>query len=90
MFREKLVISEFVVTGRGRFPIDMLRYDCCVPAQLEDVSKIERSMDDGVQTASRPNQERSIRLRRYAVGSALPTLDRWKSFGWEVVLPIDD
>lgn len=82
MPREKVEIVEFVVTGRGRFPIDMLRYDCCVPARQEDVHRIEDSLEEGVQTASRRSQERTIKLRRYAVGNPMPTFERWSSFGW--------
>lgn len=61
---------KFYVRGRGPFPYDMLRYDCCYPMGPDDAAGIEPThlWDD-----------RTICL--YSVrGSVTP--DRWRSFGW--------
>lgn len=64
----------FEVTGSGEFPIDMLRYDVCVPATGTDASSIERE------------GHRVVKLRRfYPVGGrATPEDARWLSWGWRV------
>jgi hypothetical protein len=75
--RDKAVrvqIERFTVVGRGEFPYDMLRYDSCCPDRSEDAS----AMRDGV-------GQRQVQLRRYAVNSGGPTVERWQSFGWSVV-----
>ena len=62
----------FTVSGRGRFPVDMLRYDEAFPA-------------DGMSAANivdNPAERRNVTLithRRFG-----PTNDRWASFGWVV------
>jgi hypothetical protein len=65
----------FVVEGKGRFPLDMLRHDVANPADAEAVESIENL--EGVK------EKRQIRLRtaryRYI------TSDRWNSFGWNVL-----
>lgn len=60
---------EYIVTGRGSFPLDMLRYDACWPMSSSDVSKMD---------ASAGRDPRSIAMRSYTQ----PTLARWSSFGW--------
>jgi len=66
----------FDVRGSGHFPVDMLRYDTCVPYGQDDINKA--FCDDG---------ERTVRLIAYhskdTRGEA--TSGRWKSFGWNVV-----
>jgi hypothetical protein len=59
----------FRVVGRDKFPVDMLRYDRCWPATDADSIAITTSSD-----------ARTVVLR----GLKVPTLDRWRSFGWEV------
>jgi hypothetical protein len=61
----------FTVEGRGHFPIDMLRYDRCCPYEQEDV-----------QWMSGTNQ-RSAKMISHM---GPPTVDRWKSFSWDVDL----
>jgi len=67
--------KSFRVTLRGRaaFPIDMLRYDRAVPASETDAAAIERS---------------HMRMARYETVTvdmpSAPTVDRWKSFWWDV------
>lgn len=69
----------FKVKGKGFFPIDMLRYDCCYPNNSEDVGRV-RGFDDGIAG------ERIVELgRRVEKKTDLPTNDRWKSFGWQVI-----
>jgi hypothetical protein len=69
---------EFTVTGRGRFPLDMLRYDTCYPVGSDSVSRIEAKTI--FERLSRANVE--VRLRS---DLKMPTVDRWKSFGWLVI-----
>lgn len=69
-------------TPRGRyFPIDMLRYDNCVPASESDALKIANTFDN----PTLADTER-ITLRRFAPAVTQgPTVARWESFGWKVV-----
>lgn len=66
--------TAITVEGAGRFPLDMLRYDGCVPASSADVSAMDRN-----------RERRAVNLRRYSVGPSLPCSARWASFGWSVV-----
>lgn len=69
----------FIVTGSGFFPLDMLRYDSCFPNSQQDVGKMDNSHTQEVM------HRRDITLARYVRNkSSLPTIDRWKSFGWTV------
>lgn len=63
----------YTVTGRGRFPFDMLRYDQAWP---EDGGM---SMGGGNGEDSRERREQRL------IGLNPPTADRWASFGWYVV-----
>lgn len=71
----KLFVSRLVVRGRGSFPLDMLRYDRCLPYSEVDSGKMERT-----------SEEREVTLLRYSgdpgSGAMAP---RWASFGWYVV-----
>lgn len=67
----------FVVQGTGQFPIDMLRYDSCIPATEADSQAIE--------SAHRPQRTPrrvTLALRGHATA---PTRGRWESFGWSIV-----
>ena len=66
----KLYVTEIEVTGRGRFPFDMLRYDNCVV--VEGCNEIDK------------REERTIRLLRYGPELREATDGRWQSFGWIV------
>ena len=71
----------FTVTGRGYFPVDMLRYDRCVARTIDDAINIQLSrFPPGI------DDPRKINLIAYVpVGCTLaPTFDRWRSFGWTV------
>jgi len=78
-----LVLVEYPVTGRGEFPLDMLRYDSSWPATQDDVAKITRTLDVMV-----PPGEVTVRLRRWVNerdhrrGEFVMSTARWASFGW--------
>lgn len=62
----------YMVSGTGRFPLDMLRYDRCTPLAGVDVAILE-------------NTFQGHGYNSFAViGPVEPTIDRWKSFGWQV------
>jgi hypothetical protein len=62
-------IYHYAVTGKGKFPLDMLRSDAC---WIRSSGDVEKFYDEG---------ERIIRITSYMP----PTEDRWKSFGWTVI-----
>ena len=57
------------------FPLDMLRYDSCYPANQESVGRIAYTLDN-------------IRLEEHETIELLTgyrtTPERWESFGWEI------
>jgi hypothetical protein len=65
--------TNFRVTGKGKFPLDMLRYDACWPATQNDVIRMD---------ANPPRGYRAVTLR--SASRHTPTVDRWNSFGWKV------
>jgi len=72
---------EFTVTGMGRIPMDMLRYDRATPLSQRDAS----AADNPAYT----NEPVSVRLIRYTEGKGRnyadnSTVKRWNSFGWQV------
>lgn len=67
----------FTVQGTGRFPVDMLRHDVCVPATETDSHLIVRSYVS-------PEKPRRVTLALRGHITA-PTRGRWESFGWSVV-----
>ena len=83
-------VCEFTVKGIGGLPIDMMRYDRCTPLTQEDASKTFQShclsLDD-LNFKLPPTN--TIRMIRFTEGNGKnysdnPTVDRWKSFGWQV------
>lgn len=67
--------QDFGVKGSGKFPLDMLRYDTCVPMSSGDVALMEG------------RGERVIHLTRFSANpEAMPTAERWASFGWTVTV----
>ena len=73
---EKHYVIRFAVEGLGQFPVDMLRYDRCVPVSEGDSHTIERG------PSHRP---RRVMLERISRNDAGPTVGRWASFGWRVL-----
>jgi hypothetical protein len=68
----------YTVAGRGRFPIDMLRYDGAYPLEGKDAAKIEQSFD--------PQGRKDLgRYEVELVTHGCPEEARWASFMWEVV-----
>ena len=86
--------TRFTVVGTGPFPMDMLRYDCCYPARSQDAMEIGLSLargSDAVRTLDRhvggtPYAVTLVRTTRTKPtgGKGGVTLDRWKSFGWDL------
>ena len=60
---------QYIVSGRGEFPRDMLRYDEADYATLADERR-----------AGKARERRSIRIH----GNVEPSPERWESFGWRV------
>lgn len=74
--------TDYSVTGRGAFPVDMLRYTNSWPRDEADVHEIERSIE--LADAADPF---TVRLTKYHRDQK-PNLaeDRWASkFRWKVV-----
>lgn len=67
------------VTWRGRFPMDMLRYDRCWPEDTADAMTIARSLE-GPNTTEHVAQITTDRDTR-AIAFNTPTAERWRSFG---------
>jgi len=75
---DKNRLHRFTVEGCTRFPLDMLRYDVCVPIGPEDIGQIEASLDD-----PHPDRPRTVALYAKAPDRRC-TVARWVSFGWIV------
>lgn len=71
MSQSKYFVQEITVVGMGQFPIDMLRYDNCVPASENDSYEIQNK-----------TAHREIRLRRFQIVKNDLAKARWASFGW--------
>ena len=77
-------LCTFKVTGRGHFPLDMLRYDVCHPQRQDDVSLLDESHRD----PKFFTEVWTIELARYGLtkeDAGRVTTERWRSFGWSVV-----
>jgi hypothetical protein len=74
----------FTVTGQGRFPMDMLRYDCAYPAGSGDGIEIAYTLDRSIRLDNDGNvrlpQWHTVQLKSHKE----PTPARWASFGWIV------
>lgn len=78
MNKDKMFDLRFAVAaGRGRFPMDMLRYDRCSPFRGEDAALVDRESGDGDGINSR-----AIVVVRYAGQPGDWTDARWSSFCW--------
>lgn len=71
----KLVLTTFTVRGKGKFPVDMLRYDKCWPASMDDAAVMEDLIVEPVVG----------RVDIKLTSISRPTYDRWKSYGWYVL-----
>lgn len=73
-------MKRFTVKGINTpFPIDMLRFDECYPASVQDSTKIANSF--GFRHGRRVRWELTLMSGRDTV----PTVERWLSFAVEVV-----
>jgi hypothetical protein len=61
----------YTVTGAGRFPLDMLRYDMSWPDDQESVARM---------MSPPPGNRYEVNLRSIDI----PKSDRWLSFGWKL------
>jgi hypothetical protein len=71
----------FYVTGSGYFPVDMLRYDQCWPADGDSAATIADSIGYYATREATPPvrwTNRSIKMRSHRE----PACARWSSFGW--------
>lgn len=71
---------KFEVRGRGRFPVDMLRYDGAFPSRSEDARAVEETFE----VPSPAAKEIEIPTIRLESAFHAPTVARWRSFGWLV------
>lgn len=67
------------ITGLGAFPIDMLRYDSCMPAKEEDARTIERVSNPMI---SDFNTRWTVRVRKHSdvKGHGYWNARRWESY----------
>lgn len=80
----KMFTHEFVVKAvKGYdFPIDMLRYDRCFPAEERCAREIEMTLG---YKSPRDFLGMEVHLEKTAEKSWKPTAGRWESFGWKVI-----
>ena len=69
----------YTVSGRGEFPLDMLRYDECGFATQADRSSALGELVPSTHVPGRRNIEMVSESGRH------PTVGRWESFGWTVI-----
>jgi hypothetical protein len=81
--------ARFKVQSKFLFPIDMLRYDGCIPASEQNSYRIANTMTwEGRQTAKVETGDGSvvIELRKSTTNKHWkPTEGRWNSFNWAIV-----
>lgn len=71
----KVKAYAFTVVGTGAFPTDMLRYDAAYPTDHTNVNIAPYR-----ETSEYYRVHRSVNLR----SPNMPTVERWRSFGWKV------
>ena len=76
---------KLVVFGSGSFPIDMLRYDNCIPVDEPEAHKIEESQCQRCGTLPLSHVWK-VELKKICLDKdSQPNVERWNSFGWVVV-----
>jgi len=78
-----MLTETFKVQGSGEFPIDMLRYDACYPADESDARTMLEGFGSGMHTVY-------LRKRYAKKNEQQLTPDRWRSFGWRLITQRDD
>lgn len=81
--KETRYVKTFSVrVGTIRSIFDMMRYDQCFPATESDASKLARlSSNDNLSGEDRVVKFTSVSR----VSNATPTVERWQSFGCEIL-----
>lgn len=73
---------QVISTAPGHFPFDMLRYDGCYPAsEHPDSATLEEQYTPG----GLPKGKTVTLCKCWSDPKWQPTVDRWRSFGWDVV-----
>ena len=78
-----IAVNTFTVTGRGPFPLDMLRYDSAWPVDTTDARAIEASFDPNLNSGEPRARRWTVRLN--SADRQTPTRGRWDSFNVTVV-----
>lgn len=81
MRKQQLYISEFLVEGTGPFPVDMLRYDQCWPADAPSASSIL----EPIYVEGGGERPRKVIMRKVSETGVGPTVRRWESLTWRVI-----
>lgn len=68
------------VTGRGTFPLDMLRYDACMPTREEDANLIERINNPMITRTGGPEWTVNVYKHSDVKGHGYWNAARWASF----------
>jgi hypothetical protein len=76
-------LTEFTVEGAGTFPVDMLRYDGCYPADTESAVSMARTRRDDETFHSKVRRVRLVTCHTTKLNHGI-TDARWRSFGWRV------
>lgn len=77
---------KITVTGRGDFPLDMLRYSQCYPSAPIDVENIA----SGIGPGSIGKRAVTVCMDRVPYALAQNCIDRFKSFGWDGVVTFEE
>lgn len=77
----RMDVTDFTVEGRGDFPLDMLRYDECWPADGDSALRLIKK--DKEDRAPGETTFRQVNLRTNRSVNIHPK--RWDSFNWKVV-----
>jgi hypothetical protein len=64
----------------GSFPFDMLRYDGCYPATGDDAARMTLAPREKFKFTE------EITLEKIACTGWKPGVERWRSFGWNIVV----
>lgn len=82
---ERMVYQTFEVAGQFMFPLDMLRYDHCFPADQDAVMALAQALRLETDLSGRRVRPWRVQLGRWARGKMdQPTVSRWESFGVSV------
>lgn len=74
----KIYVQRIVVRiTSSRMPLDMMRYDRCVPFGSDDVARLTGLREDRGPV--------EVTFMRYSITGSMPEVARWHSFGCEVL-----